>query len=91
MMSRIKGGTRHWQLICLRRSSCSETCPCDAGTRMGADCEISHSLQSFRAFRGDRLWRNQGCRDTDDTRMAEAWSGQGITANAIGPDFSQLN
>ena len=29
---------------------------------------ISRPFNRFAPFRGDRLWRNQGCRDTDDTR-----------------------
>ena len=35
------------------------------------------SLQSFRAFPGDRLWRNQGCRDADDTRNGRGMVGAG--------------
>lgn len=46
------------------------------------------SLQSFRAFPGGVAYGATKGAVTQLTRaMAEAWSGQGITANAIGPGF----
>ena len=46
------------------------------------------SLQSFRAFPGGIAYGATKGAVTQMTRaMAEAWSGQGITANAIGPGF----
>ena len=46
------------------------------------------SLQSFRAFPGGIAYGATKGAVTQMTRaMAEAWSGQGITTNAIGPGF----
>ena len=57
---------------------------------MGADCKFRIPA-IVPPFRGDRHGATKSAVTQMTRAMAEAWSGQGITANAIGPDFSQLN